>query len=867
MRRSIRISLGLTGIAACFALVATGGVVGAHYYLAPSLPEAQELREVRLQVPLRVYSRDGRLIAQMGEKRRIPVLFEAIPESLVQAFLAAEDDRFFDHPGVDYQGLIRAGLSLLATGQIRQGGSTITMQLARNYFLTNRQTAERKAREIFLALKIEREFSKQEILTLYLNKIFLGQRAYGVAAAAVVYFGKSLDELSLPEMATIAGLPKAPSRDNPVSSPERARVRRAYVLRRMFEIGSIDREVLEIAAAAPLESRLHGPTVELKAPYVAEMVRAEMLRMCAFELSLDCKDDVYSAGYRVTTTIDSALQESGVAALRRALVEYDRRHGYRGPLGNLPIDEPPPAEIIEVEQASPMDAVAAQVAQPLQQELSLETRMSEVLQDYAELSGLSVSAVVSVAEDAAQLYIKDHGYVSLDLRAVAWARPYIDDDTVGEAPESVAAILQPGDIVYAVQTVDGRWELGQAPDVQGSLVALDPLDGAISVLVGGYDYFFSKYNRANQAYRQPGSAFKPFIYSAAFENGFTAASVVNDAPVVLSSPVLEEVWRPDNSSGKVYGPTRVRQALVKSRNLVTIRVLREAGIGNTVEHLRKFGFGARALPRDPTLALGSGGVTALELGSAYTSFANGGFRTPAYFIQRIENADGEPLFEANPRIVCKECIEEPAQDDESDIVATNGGEPPRRTSPEDDAADEPLYETFEFEYAERIISPQNAFLIADMMQDVICCGTGRRARELRRDDLSGKTGTSNDRRDAWFSGFNGGLVATAWVGFDLERSLGRREEGARTALPVWKYFMADALASIDSKPPVRPDGLVEVKISPKSGLRVRGSNPDGIFEVFRQERIPELEDIEAQEELRYDDDRSEEEPEPDEPLF
>lgn len=778
-------------IVAAFALAVMSVIgvaaIGAYYYVAPSLPAVDTLKQVQLQVPLRVYSRDGRLLAEYGEQRRIPLEFSDIPEMVKQAFLAAEDDRFYEHPGVDYQGLLRATMALAITGERAQGGGTITMQVARNFFLTREKTISRKVREIFLALRIERELSKPEILTLYLNKIFLGQRAYGVGAAAEVYFGKTVDDLTVAEAATIAGLPKAPSRDNPVASPERALSRRAYVLRRMLETGFIDEESLQRASAEPMKSMLHGPTVEVEAPYVGEMARQYMLERYG--------PKAYTEGYVVTTTIDSRLQGYAISALRKGLIEYDRRHGYRGPLGKVDW----PAEGIDAE------AVLAGVrAGP------------------AMRAGL----VTAVDDAGATLILEDGSEASLDLESVKWARPYIEVNLRGPAPEQISEVVSPGDIVELIRTTDGGWSLAQTPDAQAAIVALDPLDGAVVALVGGYDFQASKYNRVTQAKRQPGSSFKPFIYSAALENGFTAASVVNDAPVVFEDDTLEDTWRPENYSQRFYGPTRLREALVRSRNLVSIRVLRSTGIGPAVRHIENFGIPSSIMPRDLSLALGSINLAPLDIAAAYCVFANGGYRVPAYFVQNVRDSAGGLLEESDPLVACPVCDDEAMEKESSSR--------PRLREP-----DEPTLTVLDIEYAEPVITRQNAYLIADMMRDVIRRGTGRRAMSLRRSDLSGKTGTTNDRRDAWFSGFNADLVATVWVGFDEEQSLGAREEGSRTALPIWIDFMGDALKNAPERIPPKPAGLVTVRISPESGLLAGAGDGGAIFETFRVDRVPQ----------------------------
>lgn len=839
MKLLIRAFLGLVGVG--LTLIIAGGAAGAAawYFLSPGLPSVESMQDVPLQVPLRIYSRDGSLIAQLGEFRRIPVRYADIPEVVVQAVLAAEDDRFFEHPGFDYQGLVRAGAKLLITGQRSQGGSTITQQLARAYFLTPERTFVRKAKELLLALQIEHTFSKEDILALYLNKIFLGQRAYGIAAAAEVYFGKGLNQLTLAEAAMLAGIPKAPSLLNPVSDPERAGERRAYVLRRMLELDFIDEPTYATALASPVESKLHGPTVELDAPYIAEMVRAEMVTRFG--------NDATSLGYRVVTTIDSHLQGSADRALRTTLLEYDRRHGFRGPLDRNVLER--------------VDTTIAR-----------EAALQRLLDTYPTHPDLYPAVVVKVGRDnSTTLYIHDVGNTTIAWANLRW-RAFVDDETVGPAPTSAADIVAVGDVVYLLRTLNRGWQLAQLPLVQGALVALDPMDGATVALSGGYDFFASKFNRAVQAKRQPGSSFKPFVYSAALEHGFTPATIINDAPIVFDNPGTgQEVWRPENNTGRFYGPTRLREGLVESLNLVSIRILLRTGVGRAVRHIKPFGLPDSAMPRNPTMVLGSGAAAPREMAGGFAAFANGGHRVDPYLIERIEDARGRPIFVAPRRLACPACAERWLGDTPSaarrlattpaDVVAladgTLPGQPVGRPGQElplyRDAAEMISHaegwrpgtaETPEFlagdDHAPRIITAENCYLMYDMMRDVIRRGTGRRALALGRADLAGKTGTSNDRRDAWFSGFNQNIVATAWVGFDQERTLGSREEGSRTALPMWMYFMADVLKDSPEAPLQRPPGIVTARISERTGLLALASTRDAMFELFRESDLANL---------------------------
>ncbi|RMF96477.1 MAG: penicillin-binding protein 1A [Gammaproteobacteria bacterium] len=841
--RILAVAAALLGTAA---LGVAAAVAGAWYYFEPSLPSAETLRDVQLQIPLRVYSRDGRLIDQIGEKRRSPVDYEDIPPVVIQAFLAAEDDRFFEHPGFDYQGIMRAALNLLLTGSRSQGGSTITQQLARVYFLSRERTFVRKAKELLLAMQIEREFTKEEILALYLNKIFLGQRAYGVGAAAEVYFGKPLDELTIAEAATIAGIPKAPSRLNPVADVERATERRAYVLRRMHELDFIDDEQYAEALATPVVSKLHGPRVALHAPWVSEMVRAEMIRRFG--------PAAYTDGYRVVTTIDSSLQLAAEQATRTALLEYDRRHGYRGPLAR--------------------DALAGLDKQP--DGSYAGDALNALLADYPEYGGLQPAVVLGLGEDqSARVFIRDRGEAVVGWDGLRWPR-YVNDNVVGDPPKQASDVVRPGDVVYLLPTVDRGWLLAQLPEVQGAMVAVDPEDGAILSLTGGFDFRASKFNRAVQSRRQPGSSFKPFIYSAALENGFTPATLVNDAPVVFDDENLEDTWRPENYSRRFNGPTRLREALVRSLNLVSVRILLGTGIGNAIRHIRKFGLPDSALPRDLSLALGSGGAAPLDMAAGYAVFANTGYRVKPYLIERVLGPDGSELYNAEPDVACPPCDPDPAERARREaLAARDAAEPPAPAkaqpvqlqllpdAPAPGSDEIPDYRSTEqliahglnwrptaseaphflrgyLHPAERVISAENAYLIYDMMRDVIRRGTGRRARDLGRPDLAGKTGTSNDRRDAWFSGFNGQLVATAWVGFDQERSLGAGEEGSRTALPMWKYFMADALRNAPDGTIPRPPGIVTVRIDPRSGKVAPAGYQGAIFEIFEAGHLPPL---------------------------
>jgi penicillin-binding protein 1A len=792
----------LLALAVCALGAIVLGLLGCYQYLHPSLPDVSTIKDIRLRVPLRVYSRDGKLIAQFGEERRIPLAFDAIPNQMINAVLAAEDDNFFQHGGVDYPGLIRATARHLLSGEKAEGGSTITMQLARGLFLSPEKSYRRKLIEIFTTFRIEQELTKQEILALYLNKMFLGQRAYGIGAAAEVYFGKTVEQLTLPEIALIAGTFRLPSRDNPVANADFARQRRAYVLRRMREKEFITQDEYDIALNAAVESRLHGPSVEVEAPYVAEMARAELFKRLGVE--------AYTAGYEAITTVDSRLQGAAVRALRAGLIEYDQRHGYRGPAGRVTL----PAGAREQEYA-------------------------QALEEYSPRGGLVPALILSVDEKSAVAFTRGNGRISLPWPAISWARAPLPDGSIGPQLQRAADVLAPNDVVYVAQEVSGNWRMAQVPDVQGALVAVDPKDGAIAALTGGFDYFASNYNRAVQARRQPGSAFKPFLYSAALEQGFTPATMVNDAPLVIEDPTLEGSWRPQNVTREFRGPMRLREALVRSRNLVSIRVMNTLGPAYATQYIERFGFPKDSLPRNLSLALGTASVSPLEMASAYAIFANGGFRVEPYYLDRIVSPDGKTIYEAQPRFACPDCAQPPtAPAIASGGTEGGGGEAPIRAP----SNDEMRWGAETYLQDERLappaISPQNDFLMTDMMSDVIRRGTATRAMVLKRADLAGKTGTTNDRRDTWFCGFNAGLVATAWVGFDQERSLGPGEEGGRTALPMWVYFMAEALKGVPEQRRAAPPGLVSMRISADTGLAARPGDANAIFETFMAGHLP-----------------------------
>ncbi|MEE4294704.1 MAG: penicillin-binding protein 1A [Xanthomonadales bacterium] len=784
----------------------------AYFIFARDLPDVETLRDVQMQVPLRVFSEDGKLLGIFGEKRRIPVHIEEMPDCVSQAFLAGEDARFYEHFGLDYKGISRAVWSLATTGEKTIGGSTITQQLARNFFLTNEKTFTRKIREMFLALKIEREIEKDKILELYLNKIFLGHRAYGVGAAAEVYYGKSPGQLTLAQCAMIAALPKAPSRINPITSPERATERRDYVLARMLEQGYINQAEYEQAVREKDRAFYHGAIAEISAPYVAEMVRVQSLRLLGSE--------AYTGGYEVTTTIDSRLQTAANIAVSNGLEEYDQRHGYRGPEGHVDLSD----------------------------RLTTDD-WQDALAPYRPISGLEPGLVIEAEEELALVYLRNGQTVALSLADMSWASPFVDRNRKGAAPKTVADIMAPGDIIRARLHDDGSWRLGQMPEVEAALVALDPGSGNIRALVGGYDFARSKYNRVTQGRRQPGSSFKPFIYSAAFENGATPATLVNDAPIVFDDAELERTWKPQNFSEQFFGPTRLREAMVKSRNLVSVRLLRDIGIDFARDHVTRFGFEEDDIPANLSMALGSASLTPLSMARGYAVFANGGYLVPPRYISEIRDAGGAVVYATRPPLLCDDCLPDSEAADETVVVEKLEPEfRPLSVTSDSDSVNSSLDETenapnrAEIAIADRAISPQNAYLVRSLMMDVVRRGTGVRAMQLGRRDLAGKTGTTNEQRDAWFSGYNDHLVASVWVGFDNHDPLGAQEQGGRAALPIWIEFMRVALDGVPDTPPAMPDGLAQARIDPDTGLLVPPDRADAIMEIFQADHLPPMMD-------------------------
>ena len=789
----------LSAIFAAGLLLFIAGVLFVFLVLVPKLPSIDNLEDAELQVPLRIYDKNEFLLAEYGEHRRIPVKYDDIPKKIEQAFLAAEDDQFWEHAGVDPLALMAAAFELVTTGNKTRGGSTITMQVARNFFLTTEKTYSRKLNEILLALKIEKDLDKKTILELYLNKIYLGKRAYGVVAAAQVYYGKTLEELTLAQTAMIAGLPKAPSRYNPIINPDRALIRRDHIIRRMSQLGFINEEEYQSARAEPVTAELHNLEVSADARYVTEMVRADVYETYG--------EDAYKAGLKVYTTIDDRLQRAANTSLRDALLDYDRRHGYRGVEGSIDL-----AKMVQ-------DPFEEGVVEP------------------ATIGNLTRAVVKSVEPDKVTAFLPD--FVQIDIpfaEAIEWARPYVNENVVGSALQKPADVLKVGDIIWVENRAD-TWWLAEVPQVQGAIVSLDPSNGAVQSLVGGFDYFHHKFNRALQAKRQPGSNFKPFIYSAALEKGFTAASLINDAPVVFDDDSLEATWRPENYSGKFYGPTRLREALVKSRNLVSIRVLQSIGLRYATTYAERFGFSRKDMPYDLSLALGSGAFSPLEIVRSYSVFANGGYLVNPYYIERIESSSGEVLYQHESLTVCQGCEAIVAEENVKAETDAQSSQTTMQTSEaEIEAASQdemPVDTQSPVQYAPRVISAQNAFIMRNILREVVKRGTAVRAKVLGRPDIAGKTGTTNDQKDAWFSGFNDQVVTTAWVGFDDQKPLGVRETGGRAALPMWVDYMREALKGLPVNLEEQPENIVTVRVDSDTGERATEGSKRTYFEIFK----------------------------------
>lgn len=866
------------------------GFFGLYLYLAPSLPSIDELRNIQLQVPLRVYSKDKKLIAEFGEKRRTPVSYNDVQPLFIDAIKAAEDDDFEHHIGIDVKGLTRAAIELIMTGEKRSGGSTITMQVARNFFLTPEKTFKRKFVEIMLALHIEQAMSKQEIMELYINKIFLGKRAYGIEAAANIYYGKSINQLNLAQLAMIAGIPKAPTAYNPINNPQRAIQRRNYVLDRMLELNKIDPFTHNEARTAPISAKIHQVDVEVEAGYVAEWVRAEMIDRFG--------EDAYTQGYKVITSIDAKQQQAANDSLQSGLLQYDQQHGLRVKWQRLdtrlliPDQNQDPVPESETRQnESNSNNPEQNTSQPQRPDFGY---WLEQLAKVDAIGPLLPAVVVKVEESHFDVLLKTGHFAR--ITDFQWARSFETINKLGPKVQSAQDIVSMGDQVWLKPNVQpsqeddnldkalqddikemGRmdrvsWQLAQPPSVQGALIAMNPKTGALQALVGGFDFSTSKFNRATQSDRQPGSSFKPFVYSAALDAGLTPATLINDAPVVFEDANLEDTWRPKNDSGKFYGPTRLRKALYKSRNLVTIRIMQRIGVRAAAQFLSDIGFDSEKINPNLSLALGASAFTPLEMTKGYATLANGGYQVTPYVIEQILDINSEVIFSQPPVELCDECFyanaldannrsdpgdssdtDDSEQDEHSpETVAQQASNPLNSTNPQQETRslqemaqeqaltdkEQTQEEPMALTIAPRVMDPKVNYLIYTMMQDVIQKGTGRRARVLNRKDLAGKTGTTNDQRDLWFSGFIPELVTVVWVGFDDYQSLGNRSYGSNVPLPIWINFMREVLKDYPATALDQPEGLVSVRIDPESGLKAPPEQDNAIFELFREDHIP-----------------------------
>ena len=740
-----------------------------YLYLESQLPNVDSLKTVQLQVPLRIYTQEGMLIQEYGEKRRIPLTYDQIPPTLIHAVIATEDQRFFDHSGVDVLGLARATVRMIQTGTKSQGGSTITMQLARNFFLNRKKTFLRKFNEILLAIKIDRELSKEKIMELYLNKIFLGNRAYGVGAAAKIYYGKTIDQLSIAQLATLAGLPQAPSTQNPIANPPAAQKRRDHVLERLFEEKYITKDQYEKAIKEPITAKYYGSNIEVNAPYVAEMIRQSLFEHFGL--------DAYTKGYKVYTTVNGPLQKAVNEATENNLLAYDRRHGYRGPVAKIKV----------------ADGLSAK-------------DFHKLLEAYPSVNDLEPAVILTVSDKTATARTRNGLIETIPWKGLSWARPALNKGWMGKAPSQAKNVVSVGDVVY-IRFIKDQWELVQIPQVEAAAVALNPQNGAIKALLGGLNFQRSKFNRVTQSARQPGSSFKPFIYAAALNKGYTLATLVNDAPIVVEDPSQPNLWRPHNDKGKFNGPTRLKDALVHSLKMVSIRVVDDIGVDYAVDFVSQFGFQKKSLPRTLSLALGSLSISPMDLTIAYAAFANGGFKIEPFLIDHITDNNGKMLLQAKSAYVCHLCDDKKTK---SDIIAP------------------------------RIIPEDVAFLMHTALLDVVQHGTAHEATSLNRKDLAGKTGTTNEQKDAWFVGYNQDIVLTTWVGFDTPTPL--HEYAAQLALPLWIDIMKTALKGMPEKAMQQPDNVVAVRIDPTTGLLITSDRPGAIIEYFRKEEVPQAED-------------------------
>ena len=760
--------------AVCGAVLSLAGVF---LYLNPQIPSAETYRHVRIETPLRIFADGGQLMAEFGERRVIPVKLADVPPAFIHAVIDTEDKRFYSHSGVDLISLVNDAIDLMLNrGEIKSGASTLTMQLAKYVSLSPEQTFFRKFKQMLLALKIERELTKDEILELYFNAVPFGKRAYGAQAAAFTYYGRPLMELDIAQLAMLAGIPQAPTAGNPINGPERAMKRRNLVLSRMLEQGSITQDQYDIASNSPNTATVHDRDLDIAAPYAAEWVRQQLFAKYG--------GDVYSSGYEATTTIDARLQDVATKAVRDGVFRYDRRHGYRGPVAHVDLPSDPSSLRIAVQQA---------------------------LVPYPPHVGLEAAVAVATGVDSFTAMRANGEAVVIKSDFYKWARRFVDQNTRGDVPTKATDVVATGDVVWLKQLTDG-WALWQMPDIQATIIAMNPTTGAVKAIVGGFDFSANQYNHALQAARQPGSGFKPFLYSAAIDAGVTPATIFMDAPLVFEDENLETTYRPKNDGSRYNGPTRLREALYRSINLVSIRVLLQVGAGDVIDYVKRFGFDTTDFPRNTQLAIGGGtmGITPIQMVRAYATFANGGFLVEPNILKEVRDMSGTTIYKANYPIACDTCAakEQAARGDSDAPIA-----------------------------APRVLDERNAFIMNSMLQDVIKRGTAIRAKDLNRSDLAGKTGTTNEA-DTWFNGYQKTLVATVWVGFSDHRPVGDNEYGSNSPLPIWMDFMKVALQGVPEETREQPPGVVTMRIDPKTGDPASPDEQNAIFEYFLAEHVP-----------------------------
>ena len=784
----------LLGALLILALLGAVTGVGGYLWLSARLPPITALTNYQPDTPLRIFAANGELIGEFGAEQRLPLPPEAVPEQAKEAFLAAEDASFFEHPGIDIMGIFRALIADIKAGAPVQGASTITQQVARTFLLTRERTIMRKLREMILAFRIERRLTKAEILHLYLNQIYLGNGAYGIEAAAQTYYGKSVHDLELAEMAMLGGLPKAPASYNPARHPERARERRDYVLRRMRETGMAEPEAVQKALETPIHAGSHDP-VSAPLPGVAEEVRRRIVTRHG-------KEKAYTGGFRVFTAINPELQKAARKAVQRGLLDYTYRHGYRGP-----------------EAQWDLASLKARAGP----EQGLRKTLMERLAEKDRVGPLRPGVVVAVSERSARVLLTNGETIELGWNGIEWARAFRTPRSQGPQPGRADEVVARGDVIR-LDRPGSHWKLSQIPEVQGSLVAMDPASGRIRAMVGSFHPSISQYNRAIQARRQPGSAFKPFLYAAGLNQGLTPATLINDSPLVFEDEALETRWRPENYSEEFYGPTRLRKGLEKSRNLVTIRLVRRIGVDYARDFATRFGFNQDRLPDNLSLSLGSASLPPVQMVKGFATFANGGRKVDPILIQRVEGRLGHPMKRNTARSQCIQCHRTPNAD-----------------TSDKDAADLVAHPELRFHPAirpERAISPQINHQMVSLLRGVVQRGTGWRAKHGLDRPVAGKTGTSNDQRDAWFLGFSPELVAGVYVGYDQPQTLGSNETGSRAAAPIWVDFMQQALADRPVQDFEQPEGLVTVRIDADTGKLAAPWSEDTLFEVFREGNAP-----------------------------